>query len=258
MRIGVVALILLALAALVVVGSKAHRKGPGVIAQQTASEEGKPWEGAAKRGAPPGGSLAAQAAAEPRKAAAAGATDDMARERAFQSAAQVGSADAIAWLADMAATDEPSATRAAAALGSVANKDAADQLEQLARSDARPLVRANAIHALARSGGPDNAAYLSQVVTDTRQVLRLRQEAALTLAAIGDASVAPALAAALGAATHDRGGDSEQLRISIVQALGAIGSPEALASLKQYATGTLSKDERAFVAKYVPGDALAR
>ena len=178
----------------------------------------------------------------------------MERERAFQEAARTASLESIAWLAKAASENDPSATRAAAALGSVAKREAADQLEELAGSDAPILVRANAIRALAHSGGPDNVDLLCQVAEDLHEPLRLRQEASLALAALGDPAAVPRLTGALASAPRGRDDGAEQLRISLVQALGFIGSPAALAYLRNYAAGDLSRDERAFVAKYVAED----
>jgi HEAT repeat protein len=115
-------------------------------------------------------------------------------------------------------------------------------------------VRANAIHALGKSGGSDDVDVLCHLADDGSQPLRVRQEAALALAQIHDASAVPRLITALQAAPDGKGGDAEQLRISLVQGLGGIGSPEALAFLTTYAKGNLPRDERAFVAKYVAAD----
>jgi HEAT repeat protein len=91
---------------------------------------------------------------------------------------------------------------------------------------------------------------LCQVAADAGEALRLRQEAALALAKVNGANAVPCLTGALRGAS--KGDGDEQLRISLVQALGATGSPAALSFLKTYAAGPLSRDEQAFVAKYVP------
>jgi hypothetical protein len=54
----------------------------------------------------------------------------------------------------------------------------------------------------------------------------------------------PALATALDGAAADPSREAEQLRISLVLALGHIGTPEARASLELHAKGNLSPAER--------------
>jgi HEAT repeat protein len=94
------------------------------------------------------------------------------------------------------------------------------------------------------------APLLGAMVGDPALPLRVRQEAALALATVGNDSVVPALAAALEAAAADAGG--EQLRISIIQALGGIGSAEARLALGRHAARKLSKTERAFMDQALP------
>jgi HEAT repeat protein len=177
--------------------------------------------------------------------------NDLERDHAFQTAARQASPDSIASLAQVAGSGDRLAARAAAALGEVTNHEAAGQLEGLALSDGPTIVRANAVHALGKSGGPDNVDVLCHLAADTSQSLRVRQEAALALAQLHDASAVPRLISALQAMPTGPDPDAEQLRISLVQGLGGIGSPEALTFLKSYASGNLPRDERAFVAKYV-------
>ena len=102
-----------------------------------------------------------------------------------------------------------------------------------------------AARALGASGVAEQARSLADLVGDPRAPLRVRQEAALALGAIGEPSVVPALAAALDGAEGD--GDATHLRISIIQGLAAIGTAEAREALTRHAARALPETERVFL-----------
>lgn len=185
--------------------------------------------------------------------AAYGRGSALERERLLREAATLGTPDAARWLADVAATDEPLAAHAGAALGSIADPRAAAELAQVASSNAPVLVRANAVRALGRSGSPEQTEALTDLVRRPDQPLRVRQEAALALGALGDPSAVPALVAALDAVAADTSPEGEQLRISLVQALGRIPSEAARKFLARHAGRPLSARERAFVLQAMNG-----
>ncbi len=108
------------------------------------------------------------------------------------------------------------------------------------------IVRANAARALGAAGTGEQAPDLAKLVGDTAQPLRVRQEAALALGKIADPAVAPALAAALDQAAGDPAQDAVQLRISIIQALGGIGSVPAREALLRHEKRPLTEVERVF------------
>ena len=213
-----------------------------------------PWRdgGAAPDG--PSTSAPARAAVPPARtvrglrAEHAAIADVVARERLLVAAATIGDGDAVAWLADVASGDDPLANRAAVALGTIASPAAAGELAALAASDRPVLVRANATRALAASGGVAQAPVLADLVRSPDTPARVRQEAAIALGRVGggDGAVA-ALVDTLAAA------DDEQLRIALVQGLGAFDRPAARAALERHGAAPLSPTERAFVAR-----ALAR
>lgn len=176
----------------------------------------------------------------------AGTTDGAVRERTLQWGARLGSPDAVKWVADVASTDKQLAAQASAALGTVTSPFAVPSLARLALGDGSILVRSNAIRALGNSGGPAQASDLGNLVADDKQPLRVRQEAALSLAHIGNAAVVPRLEAALAGALSDGSSDGEQLRISIIRALGGITAPEARKALEDHRGRTLSDTERLF------------
>ena len=109
-------------------------------------------------------------------------------------------------------------------------------------------VRANAARALAKSCGAAQVETLVALASGDTQPLRVRQEAALALGAIRDPAAVPALVQALQRAEPDGSRDGEQLRISIVQALGALGTTEARAALSAHSQRPLSTTEAAFTA----------
>jgi hypothetical protein len=147
---------------------------------------------------------------------------------------------AARWLAEVAQQDPTAAVHASAALGAIANRGEAGDLAAVATGNAAIVVRANAIRALGKTGGPQEAATLATLVQDRNQPLRIRQEAALALGALRDPAGVTALAATIES-------DDEQLRISAIQALGALGGTDAHAVLARYTPRTAA--ERAFVAR---------
>ena len=155
----------------------------------------------------------------------------------------------VPWLVDIAESDSAMASQASAALGAVSAPAAGRGLLEIVTGSAPSLVRANAARALGRCGGPREAAVLATMIRDSGQPLRVRQEAALALGNIGDPSVVPSLIATVEQAARDTTVDGEQLRISMVQALGALSSEEAQDFLKRYAREKLSPTERAFVSR---------
>jgi HEAT repeat protein len=172
--------------------------------------------------------------------------DGAVREETLSTAAIVGNADAVGFLAEVAGSDEKLGARAGAALGSVADPRAAGALAALLGGEAKVIVRANAARALGASGDASQAEALAALVSDGSQALRVRQEAALALGSIGEPSVVPVLASTLDRAASEASPETSQLRISIVQALGAIGGEPAHAALARHLARELPEAERAF------------
>jgi HEAT repeat protein len=154
----------------------------------------------------------------------------------------------VAHLAAVAAAGGSDAAHAAAALGRITDVNAAPALHALAIDNQQPvLVRANAIRALASCADATQARSLVTLAVDTAQPLRIRQEAALALRTRGASDDVDALASALDRAAADPSPDAEQIRISLVQALRAIGSAPARAAIARHAARHLSVTEQAFV-----------
>ena len=202
-------------------------------------------EAAVRRGAID--ELAATQGIEGLKKAWAQSSDAADREQMLIAAAKLGHADAVVWIAEIASTDPKLGARAGAALGSVASPAAADELVRLASTKGEVIVRANAARALARSGSTTHASTLTKLAVADDQPQRVRQEAALAIGQIGDREQARAIAAAL-LAQADRGGvEAEQLRISLIQALGRLGGVPAIGALETHAKRQLSTNEQTFV-----------
>jgi HEAT repeat protein len=125
-------------------------------------------------------------------------------------------------------------------LGAVDDPAATATLASLAAAPGSVLVRANAARALGSVGGSEEAMMLANVVSSDAP-LRVRQEAALALARIGGRDQVPQLVSALNES------QDEQLRISIIQALGALDEPLAREAITAHANRSLSPAERAFV-----------
>jgi HEAT repeat protein len=171
------------------------------------------------------------------------------REQALIAAASLGGPEAVAFLAEIAARDVKLGARAGAALGTIADPRAAGALADLVTSDAPVVARANAARALGASGSAEQEKTLAGAVVRVSEALRVRQEAALSLARIGDAAVVSDLAGALDRAAADGSPESEQLRISIVQGLGGIHAAPAREALERHLGRSLSPGERAFTAR---------
>jgi hypothetical protein len=152
------------------------------------------------------------------------------------------------WLAGIAEREPALANQASTVLGAMSNTAAGGELLEIATGTAPTLVRANAVRALGKCGGPREAAALVTTLEDPGQPLRIRQEAALALGTLGDRSAIPELIATIESARDDTP-DAEQLRISAVQSLGKMGSPESHEFLSRYAQRALSPTERAFVTR---------
>jgi HEAT repeat protein len=126
---------------------------------------------------------------------------------------------------------------------------AAPDLLAIVKGNGSTLVRANAARALAKCGDGTATSPLVATMTDPRQPLRVRQEIALSLGAIGDPSTAQALISTVEQASREPTLEGEQLRVSAIQALGRLHSAEAHTFLGRYAQGNLSPTERAFVVR---------
>ena len=182
------------------------------------------------------------------------ATDDnTVREQLLVDAARLGVLGAAGWLAEVAASDHVLATRAGAALGTITDRRAAAELVRLGSDDGPALVRANAVRALGSAGSAEHVPVLSRLVSDPSQPLRVRQEAALSIGHLHDPSASPGLVTALDAARADSSANGEQLRISLIQSLEALGTRDAREALQVYANGNPSRTEAAFLQR-----ALAR
>ncbi len=175
------------------------------------------------------------------------------REEALFGAASVGTAEAVAWLVEVAASDDPLAARAGAALGAVVNPAASASLVDLLDGKGSVLVRANAARALGRCGGKGAEERLLAAVGDSGEALRIRQEAARSLGQLGSASSVPKLNELLISTRSD--GSDEQLRLALVEALSRIGGEEAAAALRSFSGTTLTNTERAHLARFLGGPA---
>lgn len=182
-------------------------------------------------------------------AAAAAAADRPTRARSIAQAAAVGDAEAVRWLADVASHDPELAETAAAAIGHTANPHAVPSLRDLVGGSGTPIVRANAARAFGKSGSPADNALLSEILTRPDELARVRVETALAMGGIGDASAVPTLAATLRTEATNDSSDAMQLRIAVVQSLGAIGGDRAHAALEEHAARNMSPTERAFTAR---------
>jgi HEAT repeat protein len=173
-----------------------------------------------------------------------GARDAGERTRLLHRASSLRDRGVARWLADAAQADPAVAAQASAALGAIADRAEAGDLVELATGAAPILVRANALRALGRTGGPREAAPIARILLDRGEPLRIRQVAALALGAIGETASAPALVAAIESTTATSD-DGEQLRISAIRALAALGA-DARPFL---AHAALSTTERAFIGR---------
>ncbi|HET9450681.1 MAG TPA: HEAT repeat domain-containing protein, partial [Aggregicoccus sp.] len=108
-------------------------------------------------------------------------------------------------------------------------------------------LRANAARALGRTGSRAQAPLLLARVTDSREPLRVRQEAALALSQVGRVQQVGPLARLLAQLGARKDPQTAQLRIAVVQALGGIGGGAARKALLHHARRPLPAAEQAFV-----------
>jgi HEAT repeat protein len=162
-------------------------------------------------------------------------------------AARMGEPAAVVWLARIAAGDRRFGRWAEDALAQITNQHAGLELGDVATSEGPPRVRAAAIRALAASGDLPQAAQLGALCADVHQPLQVREAAAMTLGLMGRPGAVPALASALEIALADTRLTGQQLRVTILQALGRIATPEARAVIEAHAKRDLSTTERAVV-----------
>jgi HEAT repeat protein len=206
--------------------------------------------GAPKRASASVPPVVSTASVEPWRAARDTAHDDAARTRAFELAAHDGSTAAAALLVEEARSDSPLAVKAAASLGRVESAAACGALASSLETGST-LVRANALRALGNAGGCGKADLLARLVADPSQPIRIRQEAALALAKTHDPSATQALLTTLRSEASSATPLGEQLRLTLIQAVGATGSAEGREFLEAYAKAASSMTERAFAARYL-------
>lgn len=109
-------------------------------------------------------------------------------------------------------------------------------------------MRANATRTLV-AGGPDQGPTLANLLTDSAQPLRVRQEAAIALGQIGGTDAVQVLVAVLAQLEEQAGQETEQLRIAVVHALGAAHSPIGRDALARHAALPISTPERVFTTR---------
>jgi len=151
--------------------------------------------------------------------------EPLARARAANVLARIGSEDAMARLAVAIATDPDTSVReaAAASLGKTWSEQAVAPLAQVLLDNQQFFVREAAARALGDTWSEDAVGALASALsTDSRQ--SVRETAAEALGKIGGAQAVDALVAALGDA-------HSTVRESAAVALGAIGRREALDAL---------------------------
>ena len=173
--------------------------------------------------------------------------DDKSRQWTLAAMGQLGEPAAVVWLAQLAASDDRLNRWAEDALASIKNRHSGLELGDVATSDGPPRVRAAAIRALAASGDLAQAAQLSALVANPDQPLLVRQASAITLGALGRPAAIPALETALNGALADSKMTGQQFRVTLIQALGRIGTEEARLVLRAHAKRDLSPTERRIV-----------
>jgi len=173
--------------------------------------------------------------------------DDKSRQWTLAAMGHLGEPAATVWLAQLAASDDRLNRWAEDALASIKNRHAGLELGDVATSDGPPRVRAAAIRALAASGDLAQAAQLSALVANPDQPLLVRQACAITLGALGRPGAVPALETALTGAASDTKMTDQQFRVTLIQALGRIGTEDARRILQTHAKRDLSPIERRIV-----------
>ncbi|HEY4184742.1 MAG TPA: HEAT repeat domain-containing protein [Polyangia bacterium] len=170
--------------------------------------------------------------------------DEETKNLALAAAAKLGERASVVWLAHVGASDPRFAAQANRALGQFTNRSVGPELGEIATSDGPAAVRAAAVTALVATGDLAQAVQVGALVADGSQPLIVRQAAANALGQMRRPGSAPALAAALeGLGTSAARGD-QQLRVSIILALGRIGTTEARAALDAHARQNLPDAER--------------
>jgi len=173
--------------------------------------------------------------------------DDKSRQWTLAAMGQLGEPAAVVWLARLAASDDRLNRWAEDALAAIKNRHSGLELGDVATSEGPPRVRAAAIRALAASGDLPQAAQLSALVANPDQPLLVRQACAITLGALGRPSAVPALETALNGALADSKMTGQQFRVTLIQALGRIGTEDAQRVLRTHARRDLSPTEHRIV-----------
>ena len=125
---------------------------------------------------------------------------------------------------------EPVRSYAIGVLSALGDPTSADRVIAVAQSVREPeALRLRAIRALAGFSDPTSSDYLTRLVTDTTAPLERQRAAAEALQARGDPSTRGPIASALAAA------QDHLLRMSLIQALGEIGTAEDIQVLETVA-----------------------
>ena len=170
--------------------------------------------------------------------------DDKSRQWTLAAMGQLGEPAAVVWLARLAASDDRMNRWAEDALASIKNRHSGLELGDVATSNGPPRVRVAAIRALAASGDLPQQAQLAALVANPDQPLLVREACALTLGALGRPGAVPALETALTGALGDTKMTGQQFRVTLIQALGRIGTDAAKDVLRAHAKRELSPVER--------------
>jgi HEAT repeat protein len=173
--------------------------------------------------------------------------DGPTRQWTLAAIAKLGEPAAVVWLARLAVRDKRVDRWAEDALADIRNRHAGLELGDVATSSGPPRVRAAAIRAIAASGDLPQAAQLSALLADRNQPLLVRESSASSLGLMRRPAAIPALATALEGALADTKMTGQQFRVTIVQALGRIGTAPAHEILERHARRDLSPTERAIV-----------
>jgi len=149
--------------------------------------------------------------------------------------------------------------RAAVVLGLLGQPEAVEVLMPML-DDLEPEVRAAAAEALGQLGAGESASKLAQLVASDTEELAVRISAARGLASLVEKTTVPQLDQALvyrPVLSEDEQDNSWLLRIEAAQALGAIGTAEAIQALSGQLTGDAEPNARVRTAiAYALGDAL--
>lgn len=157
------------------------------------------------------------------------------RRWTLMAAAKLGEPAAVVWLAEVASGSSEVKSAAVDALAKVANPKSGLELGDIATSDGPVMIRLAAIRALVPSGDLPQAVQLTSLVADPKQPLPVRQQSAQTLGLLRRPGAIEGLGAALEESAADTTPAGQQFRITIVLALGRIGTPAGRAVLEQHA-----------------------